>query len=158
MIIAIVILSVLFFDVLSKYLTVQILIPAGGEITVIPRILNFCYVENTGAAFGILKNHRWIFMTLSILLIVFIFAFLIKTGIKHKLFVISASLILGGGIGNMIDRIFVGYVVDFIKVTFIDFPVFNIADSAVVIGALLLSVYFVFYDKKYFNGTSVNKQ
>ena len=149
MIASIIILSVVLFDLFTKYLTVQILIPVGGEVVVIPKLLNFCYVENTGAAFGILKDHRWIFMTLSILLISFVFIFLIKSRIKHVLFILSTSFILGGGIGNMIDRVFVGYVVDFIKVTFIDFPVFNIADSAVVVGAILLAVYFIFFDKSY---------
>ena len=156
--IAIIVLSVVLFDILTKYLTIQLLIPAGGEVVVIPHLFNFCYVENTGAAFGILKDHRWVFMTLSVFLLVFVFMFLIKSGIKHKLFIFSASLILGGGIGNMIDRVFLGYVIDFIKVTFIDFPVFNIADSAVVIGAILLAIYFLFFDKSFFVNKSVNEQ
>lgn len=148
MFISIVILSVVLLDILSKYLTVQLLIPAGGQITVIPYILDFCYVENTGAAFGILKDHRWVFMSLSIVMIAFLFFYLTKVNITHKLFLFSISLIIGGGIGNMLDRIFVGYVVDFIKVTFFDFPVFNIADSSVVIGVILLIVYFIFFEKE----------
>lgn len=146
MIVLTVILSVIALDLLSKYLTLQLLVPAGGEVTVIPYILNFCYVENTGAAFGMLKNHRWVFMTLSVVLIVALLLYLKYSGIKHSLFLVSVSLIVGGGIGNMIDRIFVGYVVDFIKVTFVDFAVFNIADSAIVIGAILLVVYFLFFE------------
>ena len=155
MIVLTVILGAIALDLLSKYLTLQLLVPAGGEVTVIPYILNFCYVENTGAAFGMLKNHRWIFMTLSVLLIIGLLFYLKCSGIKHKLFLISLSLIIGGGIGNMIDRVFVGYVVDFIKVTFIDFPVFNIADSAVVVGAVLLVVYFCFFE---FNNRSTDKK
>ena len=123
------------------------MIPAGGEVVVIPYVLNFCYVENRGAAFGILKDHRWVFMTVSIILIVLLIVMLKNTNITHKLFLTSVAMILGGGIGNMIDRIFVGYVVDFLKVTFIDFPVFNIADSAVVVGTALLALYFIFFDK-----------
>lgn len=136
-----------FADVVSKYLTLQLLIPAGGEVEVIPYVLNFCYVENRGAAFGILKDHRWVFMSVSVILIVLLVIMLKNTNITHKLFLTSVAMILGGGIGNMIDRIFVGYVVDFLKVTFIDFPVFNIADSAVVVGTVLLAVYFIFFDK-----------
>lgn len=136
-----------FLDIVSKYLTLQLLIPAGGEVVVIPYVLNFCYVENRGAAFGILKDHRWVFMTVSIILIALLIVMLKNTNITHKLFLTSVAMILGGGIGNMIDRIFVGYVVDFLKVTFIDFPVFNIADSAVVVGTALLALYFIFFDK-----------
>lgn len=145
-VIVIALLTVL-LDVVSKYLTLQLLIPAGGEVVVIPHLLNFCYVENRGAAFGILKDHRWIFMTVSVILIVLLVVMLKNTNITHKLFLTSVAMILGGGIGNMIDRIFVGYVVDFLKVTFIDFPVFNIADSAVVVGTILLAVYFIFFDR-----------
>ncbi|MBE6700803.1 MAG: signal peptidase II [Ruminococcaceae bacterium] len=137
---------VIFLDILSKYLTVQLLLPLEREIVVIPYLLNFAYVENRGAAFGMLQDKRWIFMTLSIVLLVFLVFFVKYSKIKHPLFLISCSMIMGGGIGNMIDRVFVGYVVDFIKVTFIDFPVFNVADSAVVVGTILLAVYFVIYD------------
>ncbi len=143
----VIVLAVILLDVLSKYLTVQLLLPLHSEVTLIPHLISFSYVENTGAAFGILKDHRWIFMSLSVVLIAFLVVLIKKAGIEHKLFTVSVSMILGGGIGNMIDRIFVGYVVDFIKFTFIDFPVFNIADSAVVIGTALLMVYFVFFDK-----------
>lgn len=143
----VIVLAVVLLDILSKYLTLQLLVPLDREVTVIPYLIDFSYVENTGAAFGILKDHRWIFMSLSFLLIALLVVLIKKAGITHKLFIVSASMILGGGIGNMIDRIFVGHVVDFIKVTFIDFPVFNIADSAVVVGTILLAIYFIFYDK-----------
>lgn len=143
----VVVLSTVLLDVFSKYLTVQLLLPLGKDVTVIPYLIDFSYVENTGAAFGMLKDHRWIFMTLSVLFIAVLVVLILKSGIKHKLFIVSTSMILGGGIGNMIDRIFVGYVVDFIKFTFVEFAVFNIADSAVVIGAILLVIYTLFYDK-----------
>ena len=147
MLVAIITLSVVLLDIVSKYLTLQLLVPLGREVVVIPKVLNFCYVENTGAAFGILKDHRWIFMTLSVLLIAILIVVLKTSKIDHILFKVSISMILGGGIGNMIDRIFVGHVVDFIKAAFIDFPVFNIADSAVVLGTAALAVYFIFFDK-----------
>lgn len=147
MLVIVITLSVVLADILSKYLTLQLLVPIGKDVVVIPYLLNFSYVENTGAAFGMLKDHRWIFMTLSVFLIAFLVVLLRTSSINHLLFKVSVSLILGGGIGNMIDRIFVGHVVDFLKVTFIDFPVFNIADSAVVIGTIALAVYFIFFDK-----------
>lgn len=144
MLVVVITLSVVLLDMISKYLTVQLLLPLDQDVTVIPYVLDFSYVENRGAAFGILSESRWVFMVLSIVLMVFIVLFIKYSKIKHVLFLTSASLILGGGIGNMIDRIFVGYVVDFIKVTFIDFPVFNIADCAVVIGTILMVVYFIY--------------
>ncbi len=147
MISTIICLSVVVLDLLTKYLTVQFLAPLNYDVVIIPRVLSFSYVENKGAAFGILANNRWIFMVLSVILIVAIILVLKYSKISHPLFVFSASMILGGGIGNMLDRIFLGYVVDFIKVTFIDFPVFNIADCSVVVGTILLAVYIIFLDK-----------
>jgi len=158
MIVAIILLAVLLADILTKYLSVIYLAPAGGDTVVIPHLLSFSYVENKGAAWGILSNHRWVFMLLSVVLIIALILILKFSGVKHKLFLISIALILGGGIGNMIDRVLLGYVVDFIKVTFIDFPVFNIADCAVVIGTVLLAVYLFFFDKEFLNKKTDGKE
>lgn len=151
MLVTIIVLSVILLDLLSKYLTIQLLVPLGREVVFIPKVLNFAYVENRGAAFGILADKRWVFMILSVALIIFLIVTVRKLKITHPLFVISVSFIIGGGIGNMIDRVFLGYVVDFIKTTFIDFPVFNIADSTVVVGTILLAIYIVFIDKDFLN-------
>ena len=151
MLVAIISLAVLFLDILSKYLSVVYLLPTAGDVVVIPHVLSFSYVQNKGAAWGILSNHRWVFMSLSVLLIIALILLLKYSGVKHKLFLISVAMILGGGIGNMIDRIFLGYVVEFIKGTFINFPVFNIADCGVVVGTILLAVYLFFFDKEFFS-------
>lgn len=148
MIVSVITLSVILLDVVSKYLTIQLLLPLGRDVVVIPGILSFAYVENRGAAFGMLADSRWVFMLLSSVLIVALILLIKFSKITHPLFIISVSMILGGGIGNMIDRVFLGYVVDFIKADFIDFPVFNMADSAVVIGTILFAVYLIFYDKQ----------
>lgn len=158
MLVPIVTLAVVLFDIVSKYLVVQLLLPLQQEIVVIPHILSFSYVENKGAAFGILADSRWLFMLMSALLLTVLILLIKFSKINHPLFLISASMILGGGIGNMIDRIFVGYVVDFIKATFIDFPVFNIADCAVVIGTVLFAVYFIFFDKTFTSKKTDGKQ
>ena len=150
MLVAVIALSVVVADVLSKYLVVQLLLPLGRSVTVIPHILDFTYVENRGMAFGLLANNRWIFMVISVILLTVIVLLIKYSQIDHILFLTSMSIILGGGIGNMLDRIFVGYVVDFIEVTFIDFPVFNIADCCVVVGSVLLAIYFIFFDKTFF--------
>lgn len=145
-----VVLLVILFDVLSKYLVVQLLLPLERSVTVIPGILDFTYVENRGAAFGMLSNSRWIFMTVSVVFI-FVLIYVLKQKYSaNALYTVSLCLFLGGGIGNMIDRIFLGYVVDFIEFTFVDFAVFNIADSAISVGAVLFVVYLIFFDTVFF--------
>ena len=100
-------------------------------------VLRFSYVENPGAAWGMLANHRWVFMLFSALAIVVIVIYLIRRDPPLSLF-LSLSLILAGGIGNMIDRTFRGSVVDFIEFYLFEFPVFNVADCLVVVGSGLL--------------------
>ncbi len=131
------IVGIIALDQLSKVLVCAFLY--GEQLAIIPGILRFTYVENTGMAFGMLSDHRWIFMVLSVIGIgaVAVYLYLYQ---KTTLGRIALSLIIGGGIGNMIDRIFRGFVVDFID--FCAFPklwawVFNIADAAVCVGAAL---------------------
>ena len=113
-----------------------------GSVSVIKGVLRFTYVENRGAAFGMLSDSRWVFLVGSVLIVALISYIIWKMRNKNRLFDVTLGLILGGGIGNMIDRIRLGYVVDFID--FCAFPfwkwVFNVADAAVVIGCILLAV------------------
>ena len=136
-------------DQLTKWLAVMYL-RNGESITVIPRILDFSYAENTGAAFSILSGERWFLIVITLIVMVALAAFVLFGQFRrYKLFNLSATLILAGGIGNLIDRLVQGYVVDFIKVTFIDFPVFNVADCFVVVGSVLLLIFFCFiYEDK----------
>ena len=136
-------------DISLKYL-VYTNMSAGDTIPVIKGVLNITYVQNTGAAFGILSQHRWIFLVLSCLLIVLVALFILLCKNYHRLTYISAALVLGGGIGNMVDRIALGYVVDYIDFKMFDFWVwvFNAADAAVCIGAALFVIYLVFFDGK----------
>ena len=114
------------------------------SIVVIPGILNWTYTRNLGAAMGMLSEQRWVFMILSSVAIVLILWYLFKNHKESRFADLSLSLIVGGGIGNMIDRIFRnGMVVDFLHATFINFPIFNVADCAVVIGAGLLILYYM---------------
>lgn len=120
-------------DQLTKHLAVTHL-AGNGSYPFIENILHFTYVENRGAAFGMLSEHRWVFMILSsaAIIMILVWLFLDKTSVPW--FRCAAGLIVGGGIGNMIDRVLLGYVVDFIDVVCIDFYVFNIADSCVCVG------------------------
>ena len=132
---ALVILVGIGLDQLSKYLAATYI---KSEITVIGRLLHFDYVENRGAAWGMLKDHRWVFMLVSSVAIIAFAVYLFGFKVPNKLYGVSVALVISGGVGNMIDRIALGYVVDFLKFAFINFPVFNIADSLVCIGAGLL--------------------
>lgn len=144
---------VVVLDQLSKYLAVGNLIGAG-TVRVIPGLFNFVYVENTGAAFGMMKGQRWIFMILSTVLIVALAVYLVLTRKKTGFGMgIAISMIIGGGIGNQIDRFVRGYVVDFIEFGFFRFPVFNVADSFVTIGAFLLVILITIEEiREYKNG------
>ena len=107
----------------------------GETIPVIKDIFHFTYIRNEGAAFGMLSEHRWVFMIISSVAIVAMCIYLFKFCKERMLTRIGIALVIGGGIGNMIDRIFLGYVVDMIDCRFIDFYIFNVADSCVCVGA-----------------------
>ena len=108
-------------------------------------LIDFRYIHNKGGAWGLMEGHTWILLSLTFFIMIICVALIIKDGFKNKLLFFSVCLVLSGGIGNMIDRIFRdGNVVDFIHLEFMpDFPVFNIADCAVCIGAGLLIIYFI---------------
>ncbi len=129
-------------DQTTKALAVRALTYEGASVEAIPGALNFTYVLNSGATAGILANHRWVFMTLSTVVIIVAVACLALGRIKNNFTAVSLALIVGGGIGNMIDRVANGKVVDFIDVTLVNFfpfnTVFNVADVCVTVGCVLL--------------------
>lgn len=132
-------------DLVTKLIVMNTM-TLGQSIPIIKNVLHITYITNKGAAFGSFTDARWLFMTLSTLLIVFLAVLLIVWDDRSPLFYVSVSMVLGGGIGNMIDRIFYGEVVDFID--FCAFPslwqwIFNGADSFVCIGVALLVIYYV---------------
>lgn len=135
--------SIVFADQLTKWLAV-ISLKGEESFPFWEGVFHFTYVENTGSAFGMLKDHRWVFMSVSTVVIV---AALLIFFIYYKkltpLMRWAISFLVAGGIGNMIDRVFLGYVVDFLDFTLIDFAVFNVADSFVCIGAGLFVLWYV---------------
>ena len=137
--------GIVFFDQLSKWLVV-ILLKGNDSAVIIENIFQFTYLENRGAAFGMLSEHRWVFLIISTVALIGITIYMFKYRPESKLAYVAVSFIVGGGIGNMIDRIWLGYVIDFID--FCAFPkiwsyVFNVADSFVCIGAGLLILYMI---------------
>ena len=124
-------------DQLTKWLAVEFLSPIP-TYPLIEGVLHLTYVENKGAAFGMLADQRWIFMVISTVAILVLFLYLFGGFAQNKLYGVAMALIAAGGIGNMIDRISLGYVVDFVDFRLINFAVFNGADSFICIGAGLL--------------------
>ncbi len=132
-------------DQLTKYLVVANM-ELYESIDIIPGVFRFTYIQNTGAAFGSFDDQRWIFMLLSSIMIIGILVYIFWKRPREKLFLSALILVVSGGIGNMIDRIFLGYVIDFID--FCAFPrlwkwVFNVADSFVCIGAGILILWLI---------------
>lgn len=136
-------------DQVIKYFVLIYLNPIGS-VTAIPHLLDLVYVENTGAAFGMLKDSRWFFIALTSVLIIAFVVMLIKNGNQSKLFSIASVLIIGGGIGNLIDRIVYGYVIDYLQLSFFS-PVCNFADYCITVGTVLLVVHLMFYSDMKFN-------
>ena len=134
-------------DQVSKYFVVET-IALHETVPFINGFMSFYHTRNTGAAFSMLSNNRWVFMVMSFVSMIIITALLVKEYKRHKLMTVSLAMVLGGGIGNMIDRVRLGYVVDFFKTEFIDFAIFNVADCFVTVGAILLAVYVIFYEPK----------
>ena len=131
-------------DQLTKYLVAQHFV-MGESYEFLPGFLGLTYIHNTGGAWGMLGGYTWLLLSVTIVVMLVCIALLLKCGVKDKLLFWAITLVLSGGLGNMIDRIFRnGNVIDFLNFQFITFPVFNIADCAVVLGAcLLLLHYFV---------------
>ncbi|QQE75953.1 signal peptidase II [Brevibacillus composti] len=110
----------------------------GESIPLFQDVLHLTSHRNMGAAFGILQNQRWLFIVITIAVVIGIMISLIRIGKSQPRVSLALSLVLGGAIGNFIDRISTGQVVDFVDVTLINFPIFNVADVAITVGVGLL--------------------
>lgn len=117
----------------------------GASLPVLPGVLDFTYVKNTGAAFGIFSGATWVLTVLTVIALAVLVFWVLKNKHKSLFFFISAGMVLGGALGNMIDRVFLGFVRDFIHFN-LPFAVFNVADAFVVVGAILLCIYILFMD------------
>lgn len=134
-------------DQFSKYLTVTN-IPLGGEVPVIDWLFQLTYIQNDGMAFSMLRGGRWFFFIVTLIALGLIVLAIGKKWVTHPTGLWALAAIAGGAVGNLIDRIRLGYVIDMIEVTFMNFAVFNVADCFVVCGAILLVIYVFFFDKK----------
>ena len=113
------------------------------SINIIPKFFSITYVRNTGAAFSIMENNRVLFIIIAIIALILIYKYLIMNKVIDRYLMISYSMLVGGIIGNMIDRIIYGYVIDYLSFNIFgySFPIFNLADTFIVISIIMLLLY-----------------
>jgi signal peptidase II len=140
------IILIITLDQATKFLAKANFYPYN-DLELIPGIFELTYLENRGAAFGMFRDKKFLLIGVTAIVIAFMIYYLIKNKDLSKWVKLSLILIIGGAIGNLIDRIYLGYVVDFfhfyVEGVF-DFPVFNVADIGVVCGTILLSINLLF--------------
>jgi signal peptidase II len=136
-------------DQLTKFLVVEN-ISLYGHVEFIPDVLSFTYVQNTGAAFSSFRGMQWLFL---VVFIVFTAGVVWEFSKKKMPFTTferwCIAAIYAGGLGNMIDRLRYGYVVDMVKTEFMNFPVFNVADCFITCGCILLLVHLFFFNREF---------
>lgn len=134
-------------DQLTKILT-RACIDPGQSVPFIPGLLDLTYVKNTGAAFSILEKHTWLLTVVSAVIVLVVAFLVVRRFFTNWVGMLSATLIMAGGVGNLIDRAVFKYVTDMIRTTFMDFPVFNFADCCITVGVVLLVIYVLFFCKE----------
>ena len=136
-------------DQFTKYLTVAN-IALSQDVPFLPGLLQLTYVQNTGAAVSSVEGQQWLFALIFLVLTgLILFEYFKKPMGFSKLERWCIAAIYGGGLGNMIDRVRLGYVVDMIETTFMDFPVFNVADCFITCGCILLMVHLFLFNKEF---------
>lgn len=115
----------------------------------LPGVVELFHIRNTGGGFSILAGHTWVLTVLTAVLMVGIAWALVKKYFPHPMAMWTLTAILGGGLGNLIDRVRLGYVVDMFNFQFMDYPVFNVADMCIVSGCVLGLVYYQWFYEKY---------
>jgi signal peptidase II len=147
--ISIVLILLVGLDQVTKYLAI-VYLKSDGPIPIIKNVFELSYVENRGAAFGIMQNKGLFFVITTFIILAFILYYYrkIPKGQKYNLLRWTLLVIVAGAIGNLIDRLYLGYVVDFFYFKLINFPVFNVADIYVTVGAILLLILILFVYKE----------
>ncbi len=133
-------------DQWSKYLTVQN-ISLGETKEFIPGFLSLTHLRNTGAAWSLLEGKMIFFYVITVIVSVVIIYLLIKNYKKSIWYSVGLSFVLAGAIGNFIDRVRLGYVVDMLQTDFMNFPIFNVADSTLLVGVICIFIYLILDEK-----------
>lgn len=131
-------------DRITKAFVMNTIMVTGESVGVLPGIVSFRFVANTGAAFSLGEGMGAAFALLAAAVVVAIAVYLVRTPQVSRIEVLGLGLVAGGAVGNALDRVVLGYVVDFIATDFIDFPVFNVADIGICAGVVLAFVGFMF--------------
>lgn len=147
MIYYIIALAVIVIDQFTKYLVKENM-TVGQSIPLIPDVFHLLSHRNVGAAFGILPNQRWLFVVITIAVVIGIMVSLARIGKTQPRVSVGLALVLGGAIGNFIDRVSTGQVVDFLYIKLINFPIFNVADMAITFGVILLLIDILFDSRR----------
>lgn len=134
-------------DQVIKLLVVNYLKPVG-TVNVIGDVFKLTYVENRGVAFGMFQGMQWVFVIITVIMLAVVVYLMYKRRPKNKFFYVISALIIGGGIGNLIDRVFYGYVIDYLSLSFFP-PVCNFADYCITIGVFLFAIYLLFFSESF---------
>jgi len=132
---------------LKAYMTANI--PLGQTQPLIPGIIELRTVHNYGAAWSSFSGQRYLLLIVTCCIVLAVAYVVIRRIVRHPLGLVAGFLLISGGIGNIIDRIRLGYVVDMFSLLFMSYPVFNIADCCIVVGAILGAVYYMWFYEKY---------
>ena len=131
----------------KHWITVNL--PLGESMPLLPGFMQLRTVHNYGAAWSSFSGMRWLLVGVTSVIVLAVAYVLVRRIVRHPLGVAACFLILSGGLGNIIDRVRLGYVVDMFDFQFMNYPVFNVADIAVVCGAVLAVVYYLWFYEKY---------
>ncbi len=116
---------------------------SAGEIPLIGEALKLTYLENRGMAFGMMQGQKWLLVWVTAFVLLILIAAIMMGKIRKPATLFTTAVIIGGGVGNLIDRVYRGYVIDYINVSLIDFPIFNFADICVTCGTIVLLILLV---------------
>ena len=139
--------AVVGLDQWTKWLTVQN-VPLYAEGKSILGVFSITHIENNGGAWGMLGGQMWLFLLVMVVFLALLVIAVWKKWLTKKIELLCLAAIAGGGIGNMIDRLRFGRVTDVIKLDFVEFPVFNVADCFITTGCVLLLIYILFFDRQ----------
>ena len=139
--------AVVGLDQWTKWLTVQN-VPLYAEGKSILGVFSITHIENNGGAWGMLGGQMWLFLRVMVVFLALLVIAVWKKWLTKKIELLCLAAIAGGGIGNMIDRLRFGRVTDMIKLDFVEFPVFNVADCFITTGCVLLLIYILFFDRQ----------
>ena len=140
--------ALLVLDQWFKFWVVENL-PLGQSMPFLPGIMQLRTVHNYGAAWSSFSGMRWLLLAVTSLIVLAVLFVVVRGIVRHPLGLFSAFLVISGGLGNIIDRARLGYVVDMFDLTFMEYPVFNIADMCIVCGCILGCIYYLWFYEKY---------